>query len=74
MTQPVNAGKKPEGEGSYTATRGYNAKLKQHTREQDVDKLADDARRALEGTEGAELERAASAARKGPRVRPNTKP
>jgi len=67
MTQTGKSGKKVEGEGSYEGTRGYNAKLKRHTQEQDVDKLADDARRALEGPEGAELERAAKAARKGPK-------
>lgn len=67
MTQPGSGGKKLEGEGSYAGTRGYNAKLKQHAAKQDVGKLADDARRALEGPEGTELRRAEQAARKGPR-------
>lgn len=70
MTQTAKGGKKVEGEGSYEGTRGYDAKLKRHTREHDVEKLADEARRALEGPEGAELERAAKAARKGPKPSP----
>jgi hypothetical protein len=74
MIQSGNGGKKLEGEGSSTGTRGYNAKLKQHAREQDVDKLADDARRALEGPEGPELERANQAARKGPGTPSKKKP
>ena len=72
MSHSPNDGKKLEGEGSYTATRGYNSKLRQHSREQNVEKLADEARRALEGPERAELESAAEAARKGPRA-PSTK-
>jgi hypothetical protein len=66
MSQPPNNGKKLEGEGSYTATRGYNSKLRRHSSEQDVEKLADEARRALEGPERAELESAEEVARKGP--------
>jgi|EndMetStandDraft_4_1072995.scaffolds.fasta_scaffold20900_3 hypothetical protein len=73
MTQARGTGKKLEGEGSYTATRGYNSKLQRHVREQNVEKLADDAGRALQGPERAELERADKAARKGPRVAPSKK-
>lgn len=73
MTQPRGTGKKLEGEGSYTATRGYNSKLQRHVREQNIEKLADDAGRALQGPERPELERADKAARKGPRVAPSKK-
>jgi hypothetical protein len=68
MSHTPDDGKKLEGEGSYTATRGYNSKLRRHAREQNVEKLADDARRALEGPERAELESSEKAARKGPRA------
>ena len=74
MSQPPNDSKKLEGEGSYTATRGYNSKLRRHSEEQDVAKLADDARRALESPEGAELEQAEEEARKGPRAPSTPKP
>jgi len=70
----AGSGKKLEGEGSYTGTRGYNAKLKQHTRTHDVEKLASDARRALEGPERTELERAEESARQGPKSRSGSKP
>ncbi|HWA71581.1 MAG TPA: hypothetical protein VG937_04595 [Polyangiaceae bacterium] len=72
-TRATSTGKKLEGEGSYSATRGYNEKLKRHAREQDVNKLASDARRALEGPERASLQRAEKAARKGPRAAAATK-
>lgn len=66
MSQTPNDGKKLEGEGSYTATRGYNSKLRRHSREQDVEKLADEARRALAGPEKTELQSAEEAGRNGP--------
>jgi hypothetical protein len=73
MTRVVNSSKKLEGEGSYSATRRYNEKLKSHVREQDVNKLASDARRALEGPERTTLRKAEKSARKGPRVASATK-
>ena len=73
MTRAASTGKKVEGEGSYSATRGYNEKLKRHVREQNVNKLAGDARRALQGPERASLQRAEKAARKGPRSSAATK-
>ena len=40
---------------------------------EELEKLADDAGRALQGPERAELERADKAARKGPRIAPSKK-
>jgi hypothetical protein len=73
MTRAASGSKKLEGEGSYSATRRYNEKLKSHVREQDVSKLAEDARRALEGPERTSLRKAEKSARKGPRTAAATK-
>lgn len=56
---------KLEGEGSYTATRRYNAHLRQAVAKGDSEKLAEAARRALEGPEGPELKRAEREAKRG---------
>jgi hypothetical protein len=55
-----------EGEGSYTGTRRYNERLREHLRSGNTDKEAREAREALEGAEGAELEEAERRAKKGP--------
>lgn len=55
-----------EGEGSYTATRRYNEHLKKHLETQDTETLAEEARKALEGDEKAELEDAERRAKRGP--------
>jgi hypothetical protein len=55
-----------EGEGSYTATRKYNQHLAEHQRTEDVERLAEDAREALEGEEGGELRQAEEKAKQGP--------
>jgi hypothetical protein len=63
--------KKPsgvEGEGSYTGTRRYNEHVAQHQKNADIDKLAEEAREAVEGDEAEALERAEEAARKGPKI------
>jgi hypothetical protein len=59
-----------EGEGSYTSTRRYNEHLKQHIETQNTEELAEQARKALEGDEKAELEEAERRAKRGPVVRP----
>jgi hypothetical protein len=59
-----------EGEGSYTGTRRYNEHLKQHIETQNTEELAEQARKALEGDEKAELEEAERRAKRGPMVRP----
>jgi hypothetical protein len=56
-----------EGEGSYTGTRRYNEHLAEHQREADIDKLAEQAREAVEGDEAEELKRAEEAGRRGPK-------
>jgi len=55
-----------EGEGSYTATRKYNQHLAEHQRTEDVERLAEDAREALEGEEGEDLRQAEEKAKQGP--------
>jgi hypothetical protein len=59
-----------EGEGSYTGTRRYNEHLKQHIETQNTEELAEQARKALEGDEKAELEEAERRGKRGPMVRP----
>ncbi len=54
-----------EGEGSYSATRGYNAGLRRALAKGNTEELAEKARRALDGPEGPELKRAESIAKKG---------
>ncbi len=65
-TQPL------EGEGSYTATRRYNEHLGDAIDSGDIEAAADAARRAMEGPERAELERAARQGKAGPRRVPAT--
>jgi hypothetical protein len=60
---------KVEGEGSYTATHRYNEKLKKQLESVDVEALAEQARKALEGEEGDELREAEQRAKQGPPVR-----
>ncbi len=54
-----------EGEGSYSATRNYNAGLRRALAKQDTEGLAEKARRALEGPEGPSLKRAESIGKRG---------
>jgi len=56
-----------EGEGSYSATRKYNKHLGDAIESGDLEAGADAARRALEGPEGKELERAEQEAKQGPK-------
>jgi hypothetical protein len=55
-----------EGEGSYTGTRRYNEHLRQHQKTHDSEELAEEARKALEGDEKAELEQAEQRGKSGP--------
>lgn len=50
--------RKLEGEGSYTAARSYDAKVRSFAAKNDVERLAGDARQGLEGGQAAELRRA----------------
>jgi hypothetical protein len=59
-----------EGEGSYTATRRYNERLKKHVEDNDSEELGEQAKQALEGDERAELEEAERRAKRGPSPKP----
>ena len=59
-----------EGEGSYTGTRRYNEHVRQHIQSNDPEKLAEEAKRALEGDEREELEEAEQRAKRGPTPKP----
>jgi hypothetical protein len=63
-----------EGEGSYSATRQYNQHVAESIESGGLEAAADDARRAVEGSERAELERAEAEAKKGPKQKPNAAP
>jgi len=61
---------KIEGEGSYTATRNYNSGVAKSVKEGRTRELAEKAKRALEGNEGAELRRAERTGKAGnPKLR-----
>ena len=61
-----------EGEGSYTASRRYREGLERSVKKGDSDKLAEEAKKALEGPEGDALRAAEQSAKQGktPRARP----
>lgn len=65
MKKKANAARALEGEGSYTATRGYNNKLRAFAESADIPKLATRARKALSGPEGAALKRAEERGKRG---------
>jgi hypothetical protein len=62
------AKKKIEGEGSYAATRRYNAGVAAHVRSADVAQLGKKAAKALDGAEGPELAKAEKLGKRGPRA------
>jgi hypothetical protein len=58
-----------EGEGSYSATQAYNRNLKRAlTDRKSIARGAEEARRAVEGPERAELRAAEERGRRGPRA------
>lgn len=58
-----------EGEGSYSATRAYNANLARAlTDKRSIERGAESARRAVEGSEGPALRKAEKRGKSGPRV------
>mgnify|MGYP000861635527 FL=1 len=57
---------KNEGEGSRTAAHHYEAGVKKTIASGKVDKLADEAKQALDGPEGESLRRAEQAGKKPP--------
>ncbi len=68
------AKKKLEGEGSYSATRRYNAGLAEHVRSADVEGLGKKAAKALETGEGKDLRQAEKAGKSGPRTLSSARP
>jgi len=56
---------KVEGEGSYSGTRAYNEATVKFLKKGKVDEAARDAKRALEGKEGAELKAAEAKGKAG---------
>lgn len=68
MASKATSGKKLEGEGSYSATRGYNKGLSEHVKNANVKGLAQKAAKALDGKEGASLRKAEKAAKGGPKA------
>jgi len=57
-------GQKNEGEGNKTAAREFNKAQHEFVQAGKVDKAAEEARKAVDGAEGAELEKAEDKARK----------
>jgi len=53
------------GEGSYEATRRYNDGLEKSVQKGDADKLAEEAKKALEGPEGEALRKAEEQGKQG---------
>jgi hypothetical protein len=63
------SGRRLEGEGSYSATRGYNRGLARAVADKSsIERGAERARRAVEGREGPELRAAEERGRRGPRA------
>lgn len=57
-----------EGEGSYSATRAYNQNLARALEDKgSIERGADRARRAIEGSEGPALRKAEKRGKSGPR-------
>jgi hypothetical protein len=54
-----------QGEGNYDAARRYDEGVRQSVRKGDVDKLAEEAQKALEGPEGDALRDAERLAKEG---------
>jgi hypothetical protein len=65
----TSAARALEGEGSYTATRAYNSKLRAFADSADIPGLAARARKALSGPEGATLKRAEERGKRGKAAR-----
>ena len=68
------AKQKLEGEGSYSATRRYNAGVAAHVRSANVEQLGKKAAKALDGGEGRELRNAEKQGKRGPRTAAGARP
>lgn len=58
---------KIEGEGSYSAARRYDADVRDFVKSGQVDESAQDAKRAIDGPDGAALSEAEKQGKRGPR-------
>lgn len=58
---------KNEGEGSYSATRRYDADVRDFVKSGKVDEAAQDAKRAIDGPDGPALSEAEKQGKRGPR-------
>jgi hypothetical protein len=58
---------KNEGEGSYSATRRYDADVRDFVKSGKVDEAAQDAKRAIDGPDGPALSEAEKRGKRGPR-------
>jgi hypothetical protein len=65
MNQTKRNGGDAGGEGNYDASRRYREGLEESVRKGDAEQLAEKAKRALEGPEGSELERAEREGKRG---------
>lgn len=61
------------GEGDYEATRRYDEGLKKSVEKGDAEKLAEEAKKALEGPEGEELRKAEEIGKQGGEAKPGPK-
>jgi hypothetical protein len=74
MDEKSNKDSKIEGEGSYTATKAYNDATAEFLKKGKVDEAAQEARRALDSKEGAELKAAEAKGRAGTPKMPEKNP
>lgn len=65
MADKQNKDSKIEGEGSYSGTRAYNEATAKFLKKGKVDEAAQEAKRALESKEGAELKAAEAKGKAG---------
>ena len=77
MSKAPNKSRKLEGEGSYSAARQYDADVRAFVDKGSVRPAAGAARRAVEGEEAPELQRAEKRGKAGPKavsLKPTAKP
>ena len=65
MSEPVKDDRKNEGEGNRTADRQYREHVETHVKSGAPARAAEEAERAVEGSEAEELRRAEDEARSG---------
>lgn len=68
MDDKSNKDSKVEGEGSYSGTKAYNDATAKFLKKGKVDEAAQEAKRALDSKEAAELKAAEAKGRAGPKM------